>query len=508
MNKRLTFFFVFLILGAVGIVGYYFAKPFLAEKDQIALSDSARAAGTISVGIDNWVGYIPLCGKELRKRLHQSGLLLQCEDDNADYAARMKRLREGKLDFAVATVDSFILNGAPEDFPGIIIMVIDESKGGDALIARKDRLSKIDELKTKNFKIAFTPNSPSEHLLKAVSSHFDIASLRDKKGAWRVEVAGSQDARKKLEAGEVDAAVMWEPDVSRALNTKNLHKLLGTEDTRKLIVDILVVNREFAKNSPDKVKTVLSHYFKTLKSYRDQPALLQEEISLATKLNDAQATALQKGVRWINLTENARDWFKNDGLVKTIESTVEILLDHKDFPSNPLPGKDPYRLQYAAFVEAVAAETSQFGTTPNDGETLVDKRFLALSVDQWDSLTEVGTLKIRPITFQSGRAELGDEGREEIDLAAASLLHYPNFRILVKGHSGLRGDAAANRSLSLSRAEAVKQYLSAKHALDPNRIRATGLGSEKPLPRDPGEADRAYEYRLPRVELTLVTEAL
>lgn len=517
MNTKLTLFLGLLVLGSLGIVGTYFARSYISENDQVATSDASRTQETITIGIDNWVGYIPLCGKELRKRLHHSGILLKCEDDNADYPARMENLRKGKIDFAVATVDSFILNGAP-DFPGTIIMVIDESKGGDALIARKSKLSKIDELRDKkNFKIAFTPSSPSEHLLKSIASHFDITSLRDKKGKWRMEVGGAQEARKKLESGEVDAAVMWEPEVSKALGNDSFIKLLGTEDTRKLIVDILVVNRDFAKKSPERVNTLLSQYFRVLKLYRDQPELLLEEIKDATRLDSKMAQALVGGVRWINLNENARDWFgvsvggskSTEGLVNTIESTVEILLDHNDFGSSPLPDRDPYRLQYRNFIESALKDSSQFGAVAGEGDVPnLHKNFETLTPDQWDALMEIGTLKIRPINFQSGTSRLGEQGVSEIDMAAANLTHYPNFRVLVRGHTGLRGDAPANRALSLERAEAVRKYLLEKHGLEEQRVRAVGLGSERPLMRDPGESDRSYEYRLPRVELSLVAEAL
>ena len=44
--------------------------------------------------------------------------------------------------------------------------------------------------------------------------------------------------------------------------------------------------------------------------------------------------------------------------------------------------------------------------------------------------------------------------------------------------------------------------------MDPNRLRIVGYGSEKPLPRLPDESERAYGYRLPRVELSLVSEVL
>ncbi len=76
----------------------------------------------------------------------------------------------------------------------------------------------------------------------------------------------------------------------------------------------------------------------------------------------------------------------------------------------------------------------------------------------------------------------------------------------MRGHTGLRGDPESNRSLSQARADAVARYLMQDLALQPSRIQAFGFGSQRPLKRRAGEADRAYNYRLPRVELVLVTE--
>jgi outer membrane protein OmpA-like peptidoglycan-associated protein/ABC-type taurine transport system substrate-binding protein len=518
MNKNTLTFILVIILGSAGMLVFYFVKPLLNKQEQFTISDSGKTEGSITIGIDNWVGYIPLCSKELRQRLHNAGLLLQCEDDQANYAERMKKLRAGKLDFAVATVDSFILNGAAEDFPGTIIMVIDESKGGDALLAHKSKLTKIEDLKSKkDWKIAFTPSSPSEHLLKAIGTHFDVEELRKKSAKWRIEVGGSQEARKKLENGEVDAAVLWEPDVSKALTRKEFIKLLGTEDTKNLIVDILLVNHQFAKTHPERVKKLLINYFQTLKFYRDNPLELSKEVEVQSKLGEAQVATMLKGVHWVSLLENARNWFGlniqgkgQESLVNTIESSIEILMAHKDFKENPLPDRDFYRLQYRVFIEELTSELAQFGgqSANKDTNELSGKKFSALNDEQWGALTEVGSLKIRPISFQSGTSGLSDTGKAEIDLAIQDMLHYPNFRILVTGHTGLRGDKEANKQLSLGRSESVKKYLLEKHLIDGNRIRSFGYGSDRPLPRDIEEAERAYEYRLPRVEIKLLMETL
>ena len=114
---------------------------------------------------------------------------------------------------------------------------------------------------------------------------------------------------------------------------------------------------------------------------------------------------------------------------------------------------------------------------------------------------------MRPITFQSGSSELNVDGRAEVDAAAQNLRHYPNFRVVVRGHTGTRGDPESNRELSQERADTIKRHLLVTHGIDEARVRAVGYGGERPLARLDGEADRAYEYRLPRVELQMVAES-
>jgi outer membrane protein OmpA-like peptidoglycan-associated protein len=89
---------------------------------------------------------------------------------------------------------------------------------------------------------------------------------------------------------------------------------------------------------------------------------------------------------------------------------------------------------------------------------------------------------------------------------AERLRHYPNYRILVKGHTGLGGDADANLELSKQRAQTVAGHLLSAYNVDANRVRAVGYGSSAPLPKLAGETDRAYGYRLPRVEVAMLSE--
>lgn len=506
------------ILVVVGAVGVKLMLPYLEESKQKATSDAVKTRGKIRVAMDNWVGYFILRSPEMKSQMRRAGYILECEDDKADYARRMERLEDGDIDFAVATVDSYILNASQYNYPGAIIMVIDESKGGDAILARKEKLTSLDELKGKTgIRVAFTPDSPSHHLAKAAGDHFNVPELLPS-GKLRIETDGSEKARDKLIAGKTDIAICWEPDVSRALSNKEIVKILGTEDTERLIVDILVASRSFVQKNPEIIKLLLKNYFRVLKKYRSDSDLLIKHVKDETGLPKDVVKSMLKGVNWVNFNENCEKWFgisapgsyADEGLVDTIESTVKILANTGDFSGSPIPDKDPYRLTKSSFLEEMfAGDISGFTKSGSDVAgpvSSIEAKFAFLDRAGWDALREVGTLKVEPIVFQQGATELDLLAKKVVDQAVERLKHYPNFRVAIKGHTGTRGDKHENMRLSQERAESVARYLGVVYNINENRIRTVGFGGTKPLPRKQGESKRTWTYRLPRVELVLLRE--
>jgi len=520
MTRQATGALLLLLVGLLTIGAAYYLKPYFQEREQRRTSDARESKGNIKVAMDNWIGYFPLCSPEMKKRMRQQGWNLVCEDDQADYPQRMKRLRDNEIDFAVATVDSFLLNGASKGFPGTIVAVIDESQGGDAIVARKDAVASLNELKGRtDINVAFTPASPSHHLLKAAAEHFDVPQLLPS-GERLIHTKGSEEALKKLLSGKAQIAALWEPDVSRALSQDGIVKLLGTEDTKRLIVDVLIANRDFSRNRPEIVSLLLANYFMTLKTYRENQQMLEEHVIAAANLPRDAVEKMLKGVAWTNLTDNCEKWFgisvpgsqATDSLVETIDSSVQILIHNGDFTESPVPAGDPYRLTQSRFVEDLYLKGMTGFTSPKPGTVKPDSvnsletAFAPLSRDAWSALQEIGTLKTDPVVFQSGTSDLSFQGKLEIDRAVERLKHYPNFRVVIKGHTGTEGDPEANKTLSRERSEAVARYLEVTYNINPNRLLPVGFGGEKPLSRNPGESTRSYNYRLPRVELVLVRE--
>ncbi len=111
-------------------------------------------------------------------------------------------------------------------------------------------------------------------------------------------------------------------------------------------------------------------------------------------------------------------------------------------------------------------------------------------------------VRLNNIFFESGKAELKMESTAELQRLVALLKKYPNYRILLEGHTDDVGDEDYNMDLSIRRAKAVRDYL-VKHGIDPSRITYKGYGETRPLVPNDSEAHRAINRR---VEYTVIIE--
>lgn len=97
--------------------------------------------------------------------------------------------------------------------------------------------------------------------------------------------------------------------------------------------------------------------------------------------------------------------------------------------------------------------------------------------------------------FESGRYDLADKSRIELDRLSAFLKANPTLRIEVSGHTDDTGEAAANKLLSQKRAQTVATYLTTA-GIDPARIRAVGFGATRPLAPNTDDDSRRQNRRI------------
>jgi OmpA-OmpF porin, OOP family len=97
--------------------------------------------------------------------------------------------------------------------------------------------------------------------------------------------------------------------------------------------------------------------------------------------------------------------------------------------------------------------------------------------------------------FETGTTRLTPQGQRTVESLAAVLKAYPTVRVTLEGHTDATGDAASNKTLSLQRAEAVKQMLS-NAGIPADRLQAEGYGQERPIASNDTETGRARNRRL------------
>lgn len=499
------------LLGAIGIGGWYYLAPWLFEAQRRQTSDTPQQMQEIRIGGDNYLGYWFLTSPEMRKQAARRGLIVQFTDDGGAYAERLSKFAARGYDAIVLPVSSYLQHGRTHRYPGVIVAAVAESRGADGIVAFADHLPSgtINDLNDAGLRVVYTAESPSAFLLDLTIADFDLDQLRARR-EWRVEVGGSREVYQRAAQNQGDVFVLWEPDLSRALKLPGMRQVWGSANFSGYIVDVFVFHRDFLQANRAAVLDFLEIYFRVIALYANARERLVQEMAQSTDLKEAEIQDLLNKIDWFDLDENCRAQFgipgalsttAVEGVINTIIACTDVMRRTGQFERDPLDG-NPYLITNSGVLAELAKRRIASPFQPSTGGPA---RFEALAAEAWARLPEVGTFRVEPITFQTWNNLLTPEGKEIVDRIAQLLLHnYPDYRVVVRGHTAPGGEEAENEKLSLERAEAVTQYLQAVHAVDGNRLHAQGVGSKAPPARKLEESARAYQYRLARVELVAV----
>ena len=107
------------------------------------------------------------------------------------------------------------------------------------------------------------------------------------------------------------------------------------------------------------------------------------------------------------------------------------------------------------------------------------------------------------VLFDSGEADLKQDGETVLRKVAVFLSQHPNLKIHVIGHTdnvpiraGARGRYASNWELSASRATAAVRFLTEKAVVDPRRLGAVAYGEFRPIADNSTSEGRAKNRRI------------
>jgi len=227
----------------------------------LSVGPARAAAQTLHLGYSTWVGYGPLFLARDNRYFDEAGVnveLTNIEDPKLRFAA----LAAGKLDGLVTTLDTLSLYWKP-NLQFQAVLGLDDSKGGDGIVS-SDAIKTIKELRGK--RVAFNEGSVS---------NFFLSVLLRQNGMTEKDIRGvnlrQDDAGAAFLAGKVDAAVTWEPWLTRAKQKPGGHILVDSSKTPGLIVDVMVIRRDVLTAHPDAVRGAVAGWYKAVDYWKKNP---------------------------------------------------------------------------------------------------------------------------------------------------------------------------------------------------------------------------------------------
>lgn len=208
---------------------------------------AAPAAEPIRIGYPTWVDFGPIYLAAEKGFFKAQGVDVEIQVIE-DTKLGMAALAAKRIDAYGATPNTVLLYVKPETrFQ--MVMVVDDSVGGDGVVAKKE-IKSIAELKGK--RVAFMEGSIAQ---------FYLSYLLKREGLSEKDVTGlnmtTGDAGAAFVAGRVDAAVVWEPWLSKGKSAAHGHLLVDSKATPGIIVDTLAFRDDVVKSRGDDVRKVI-----------------------------------------------------------------------------------------------------------------------------------------------------------------------------------------------------------------------------------------------------------
>ncbi|MEM7609554.1 MAG: phosphate ABC transporter substrate-binding/OmpA family protein [Myxococcota bacterium] len=384
------------------------------------------------------------------------------------------------------------------EMDGRAVMVVDNTQGGDAIIARDPAIRNVEDLVGK--KVALLEFTPSHGMLIDAIQN---SSLTERQKS-RIEYVfinvdeGTAGVRAALEGGNVDAAVLWDPDLSLAMRSaEGAHVIYSTRVATNLIYDVMVCDKRVLDDSANQgaIQNWVKSWMEGVPAARaDQDAAvtaLVETQDMFGQLAQSQGRefikSLFSNVIWTGIEDNMRILGLAGGTnhYERVYRRFDRIYRAAGALANPnspvIQPQDSFDMRYIrALADEASATARAEAQRPQFEFSEAERSAIATAVEA-DEATPVVT---RPVTvnFASGSADLNERSKRTINEEMVPLIeNHGSAYFEVSGNTDSTGSARVNQPLSEQRASAVVEYLVEQWEFERERFIVVGNGSEKPL---------------------------
>lgn len=383
------------------------------------------------------------------------------------------------------------------DLDGRAVMIVDNTQGGDAILARDPAIRRVEDLVGKS--VALLQYTPSHGMLIDAVENSSLTE-RQKSQIEYIFInvdEGTAGVRSALESGAVDAAVLWDPDLSLAVKNSGAHVIYSTRVATNLIYDVIVCDTRMLNDTANRgaVQNFVKTWMEGVTAAKADPdnaitALVETEEFFELLARDEGRpfvrglfdnlvwTGLDDNMRILGLAGGTNHYERVYGRFDRIYRAAGALAD----PNSPvIPAQDSIDTQYIrALMQAATPATREAAQAPQFEFTGAERDQLAQEVRN----EEAAPVVTRPVTvnFATGSSDLTERSKQTINNEMVPLVeNHGSAYFEVSGNTDSTGGARANQALSEQRANAVVAFLVEQWEFSRDRFIVRGNGSSSPL---------------------------
>ena len=377
------------------------------------------------------------------------------------------------------------------DMDARAIMVVDNTQGADAIIARDHAIQRVEDLAGK--KVALLQYTPSHGMILDAVDNSSLSARKKTQVEYvfiNVE-EGTAGVRAAFSGGQVDAAVLWDPDLSLALKSADgAHVVYSTRTATNLIYDVIVCDKRVLDNpaNQDALQAFVAGWMAGVPVARANPdkavdALIETEEFFALLAKDEGrdfVKSLFDNLVWTGVEENARILGMAGGTnhYERVYKRFDVIYRQAGALANPsspvVNPSDSFDYRYIQNLVTKEPEAKEKAKQP---EFTFDKQ-------EGEAAAKAPAALTKPVTvnFATGSAELSKRAERTVDTEMVPLIESNGSAYFeVSGNTDSTGSRGTNMKLSERRAEAVASYLVSQWEFPRERFLVVGAGPDKPL---------------------------
>ncbi|MDR2258789.1 MAG: ABC transporter substrate-binding protein, partial [Treponema sp.] len=225
------------------------------RQDSAAPAEKGVYPGTFIIGLSSWIGYAPLFVAQEKGFFEKNGLKVDIQKIESG-SDRRSAIAANRIQGMASTVDAVVIAVA-NGIPITQVLALDMSNGGDGLVAKKE-FNSLGDLRGKSIALDTS----------GVASYFWFHVLLKQAGftidQFNIQSMGAGDAGAAFVAGRVDAALTWQPWLTRASETSFGKVLISSAESPGVITDSLSIRRDIIQQYPDAVQAIVDGWMEAV----------------------------------------------------------------------------------------------------------------------------------------------------------------------------------------------------------------------------------------------------